>query len=97
MGVISVIGVVIMLIGFAAGTLFFWFDIAAGVLCAIPWGIAGWLGYRWLIAPRALRLLYWHDDQPRQLHTSISTRRHPTELISSLGILNWRALHGRST
>lgn len=31
-----------------------------------------WLGYLWLIAPRALRLLYWHDGQARQLQTLLA-------------------------
>jgi hypothetical protein len=35
--------------------------------------------------------------RPHQLPTSSTTRRHPTEPISSLGSLNWRALHGHST
>ncbi len=28
-----------------------------------------WLGHRWLIAPRALKLLYWDEDQPTRLRT----------------------------
>ncbi len=31
-----------------------------------------WWGYRWLIAPRALQLLYWHDDQPARLHALLA-------------------------
>ena len=41
-------------------------DIAAGVLCAIPWAIAGWLGYRWL-ARRSRREL-----DIRGLNTTVS-------------------------
>ncbi len=31
-----------------------------------------WLGDRWLMAPRALRLLYWHDGQARHLQTLLA-------------------------
>lgn len=26
-----------------------------------------WLGYRWLLAPRSLKLLFWHEQQPQKL------------------------------
>ena len=31
-----------------------------------------WWGYRWLIAPRALQLLYWHEDQPARLQALLA-------------------------
>jgi exopolysaccharide biosynthesis polyprenyl glycosylphosphotransferase len=40
---------------------------SALLLCYLLTTLWFWLGDRWLIAPRALRLLYWHESQPRQL------------------------------
>ena len=45
---------------------------SALLLCYLLTTLWFWLGDRWLIAPRALRLLYWHESQPRQLQTLLT-------------------------
>ena len=52
-----------------------------------------WLGYRWLIAPRALRLLYWHDAQPRQLQALLAQLGPEAQAAARqrLQLLRWPA------
>ncbi len=45
---------------------------SALLLCYALTTLWFWLGDRWLIAPRALRLLYWHASQPRQLQALLA-------------------------
>ncbi|MFM7024815.1 MAG: sugar transferase, partial [Limnohabitans sp.] len=58
---------------------------SALLLCYLLTTLWFWLGYRWLIAPRALRLLYWHDGQPGQL----------TALLEQLGLRSQAAVRQR--
>lgn len=52
-----------------------------------------WLGERWLMAPQTLRLLYWHDGQPRQLQALLAQLGPPAQATASqrLQLVRWPA------
>jgi lipopolysaccharide/colanic/teichoic acid biosynthesis glycosyltransferase/glycosyltransferase involved in cell wall biosynthesis len=63
------------------------------LLCYLLTTLWFWLGDRWLIAPRALRLLCWHDDQPRQLHALLERLGPAAQAAAAqrLQLLQWPA------
>jgi lipopolysaccharide/colanic/teichoic acid biosynthesis glycosyltransferase/glycosyltransferase involved in cell wall biosynthesis len=52
-----------------------------------------WLGYRWLIAPRALKLLYWDTAQPARLQVLLARLGPQAEAAARgrLQLLRWPA------
>ena len=50
-----------------------------------------WWGYRWLIAPRALRLLYWHEEQAARLQALLAGLGHQAEAAARerLHLVRW--------
>jgi exopolysaccharide biosynthesis polyprenyl glycosylphosphotransferase len=62
-------------------------------MCYVLTALWFWLGDRWLTAPRALRLLFWHESQPQQLH-SLLAQLGPEAQSSArqrLRLLRWPA------
>ena len=66
---------------------------SALLLCYALTTLWFWLGYRWLIAPRALRLLYWHDAQPRQLQALLAQLGPQAQAVAGqrLQLVRWPA------
>lgn len=61
------------------------------LLCYILTTLWFWLGDRWLIAPRALRLLYWHASQPGQLQALLAQLGPETQAAAEkrLQLVRW--------
>ena len=66
---------------------------SALLLCYLLTTLWFWLGDRWLIGPRALKLLYWHDDQPRQLQALLAQLGPDAQASAAqrLQLLRWPA------
>lgn len=66
---------------------------SALLLCYALTTLWFWLGDRWLIAPRALRLVYWHDAQPHQLQTLLAQLGPEAQAAASqrLQLVRWPA------
>lgn len=64
---------------------------SALLLCYALTTLWFWLGYRWLIVPRALRLLCWHEDQPRQLQQQLARLGPAAETAAArrVHLLHW--------
>ncbi len=50
-----------------------------------------WWGYRWLVAPRALKLLYWHEAQPARLRAILAQLGAQAEALARdrLRLVRW--------